>query len=84
MNKFLEELEESIKETCFCDDEAVECPEKCLNKYNGISKLPKNTVVAMAYVPFQTCKDSYDAEKALSKGTLFRSLNKPFLGGKCI
>ncbi|MCH5170594.1 MAG: spore coat associated protein CotJA [Oscillospiraceae bacterium] len=38
----------------------------------------------MAYVPFQTNTERYDAEKALCQGTLFPTLNKPFLGGKCI
>lgn len=80
MNKFLEDLDESIQKTCFCDDSDSECS----NQYNGISKLPKNAVVAMAYVPFQICKDQYEAEKALCRGTLFPSLDKPFLGGKCI
>lgn len=78
MNKFLEELEDSVQKACFDEDY------ECTNKYKGTSKLPKNPVVAMAYVPFQTCKDSYDAEMALCNGTLFKSLNKPFLGGKCI
>lgn len=80
MNKFLEDLENSIQETCFSDEK----DSKCLNKYDETTKLPKNTVVAMAYVPFQTCKDSYEAEKALCQGTLFKNLDKPFLGGKCI
>ncbi len=80
MDKFLEELENNIQKTCFCEDKDIECS----NEYKGISKLPKNPVVAMAYVPFQTCTDEYDVEKALCYGTLFPVLNKPFLGGKCI
>ena len=59
MDKFLEELENNIQKTCFCEDKDIECS----NEYKGISKLPKNPVVAMAYVPFQTCTDEYDVEK---------------------
>ena len=53
------------------------------NKYSGISALPKNPAVTMAYVPFQTNTTQYTPEMALSEGTLFPDLNKPFLGGKC-
>ena len=50
----------------------------------GILPLPKDTVEAMAYVPFQPyspelCKPVSGYEK----GTIFRSLNKPFYGGAC-
>ncbi len=50
----------------------------------GILPLPKDTVEAMAYVPFQPyspelCKPASGYEK----GTIFRSLNKPFFGGAC-
>ncbi len=53
------------------------------NKYSGTSPLPKNAAVTMAYVPFQTDTTQYTPEMALSEGTLFPNLNKPFLGGKC-
>lgn len=79
MNKFLEDLDRNIQQV-FSDEENCECK----NRYNGTSKLPENPVVAMAYVPFQTNTERYDAEKALCNGTLFPTLNKPFLGGKCI
>lgn len=36
--------------------------------------------LAMAYVPWQTWRDIYDAEKALEHGTIFCELDKPFLG----
>ena len=50
----------------------------------GIKALPDDTVEAMAYVPFQPyspemCKPVLGYEN----GTMFRSLNKPFYGGKC-
>ena len=34
----------------------------------------------MAYIPYQQDAKSYDAEKALARGTLFPVLDKPFLG----
>ena len=39
--------------------------------------LPKDPVVAMAYVPFQKIADTYDPEQALKCGTLFPELSKP-------
>ena len=36
--------------------------------------------LAMAYVPWQTWRDIYEAEKALEHGTIFCELDKPFLG----
>ena len=49
-----------------------------------ISALPFDAAVAMAYVPVQTDTSMYDEMKALSEGTLFPVLNKPFAGaGDC-
>ncbi len=45
-----------------------------------ISPLPENTVVAMAYVPFQNPVVIYPAEQGIEKGTLFPCLYKPFSG----
>jgi hypothetical protein len=42
--------------------------------------LPSDTVVAMAYVPFQQLKAVYSAQDGLMYGTMFPCLNKPFLG----
>ncbi len=57
------------------------------NKCNGVCKkmqhLPEKTVVAMAYVPFQTEVITYTSEEALCRGTLFPELDKKFYGGKC-
>lgn len=44
---------------------------------------PRDTVLAMAYVPFQKYGNLYPSEKALDAGTLFCELDKPFLGGAC-
>ncbi len=52
-----------------------DCPCNCVT-----TALPEDTVVTMAYIPFQLDKTSYSAEKALCEGTLFPVLNKPFCG----
>lgn len=45
--------------------------------------LPPDPVPAMAYVPYQQWQEGLLApEKALSAGTLFPVLDKPFLRGK--
>ena len=36
--------------------------------------------LAMAYVPWQTWQDIYEAEKGFHYGTIFQELNMPFLG----
>lgn len=36
--------------------------------------------VGMAYVPWQNWKEIYEIDKALEAGTIFRELEKPFLG----
>lgn len=36
--------------------------------------------LAMAYIPWQTWRDIYDAEKGFQYGTIFQELNMPFLG----
>lgn len=46
-----------------------------------ISRFPKNTPLAMAYVPFQQWGKVYDDAEALDKGTLFPDLDFPFGGG---
>ncbi|MDD6488557.1 MAG: spore coat associated protein CotJA [Clostridia bacterium] len=43
-----------------------------------VQPLPKNTVVAMAYVPYQNAKKLYSAEHGIQMGTMFPELNKPF------
>lgn len=54
---------------------SADCPCNCVT-----TEFPNDTVVAMAYIPFQLDKTSYSAEKALCEGTLFPVLNKPFCG----
>lgn len=59
--------------------EKFECD--CLCK--EMPHLPENTVVAMAYVPFQTELITYTSEEGFCNGTLFPELDKKFYGGKC-
>lgn len=47
-------------------------------------KFPPETPVAMAYVPFQSWEKPYDMEAGLSRGTIFPSLDKPFLGKEAV
>lgn len=39
-----------------------------------------NMVIGMAYVPVQSWREIYDLQMALSRGTQFRELDKPFFG----
>lgn len=52
------------------------------NCKNEVAKtpFPENYALAMAYVPFQSFNETYDAEKAFCQGTLFPCLDKPFVG----
>ncbi len=55
----------------------------CSCSYSTMSAFPEKTPLAMAYVPFQGRIEAYPCEKALSRGTLFPCLDKPFLMGCC-
>lgn len=72
-NKMAENKDMENKST----DTSKEC---YVSYYSGISALPKDPVVAMAYVPFQLDTTAYDTEDAFRNGTLFKVLDKPFLG----
>lgn len=43
-------------------------------------KFPPETPVGMCYVPFQQWETPYAENAALENGTMFPSLNLPFLG----
>ena len=52
------------------------------NNGNGsMTRFPKNTPIAMAYVPFQQWRETYGDDEALSRGTLFPDLDLPFSKG---
>lgn len=44
----------------------------------GISRFPENTPIAMAYVPMQQWKETYDIEDGFCRGTVFPELDLPF------
>lgn len=55
-----------------------------INKQYGLSKFPKETPYAMAYVPFQAENTSiYSPDQGFMSGTMYPSLDKPFYGKKC-
>lgn len=43
-----------------------------------------NVPLAMAYVPVQKWRMLYEEDVALERGTLFRELDKPFLGEEAV
>ncbi len=52
----------------------------CPGKDDPLAGMP----IAMAYVPWQFFRDTYEPDKALQYGTIFPELNKPFYGkGGC-
>lgn len=61
----------------FCMSRDMSCGDiKCCDR----STLPRNPVLAMAYVPFQQWSEVYSAEKGLCSGTIFPCLDLPFVG----
>lgn len=55
-----------------------------VNEHYGLSKLPKNPVEAMAYIPYQMDNsDTFTPVQGFACGTMFPVLNKPFYGNKC-
>ncbi len=48
-----------------------------------MSRFPKQTPIGMAYVPYQQWGETYTAEEALCRGTLFPEIDYPFGGGDC-
>lgn len=62
------------------DDEDNDYVMDCSNCPMPEGKFPTETPLAMAYVPFQTWEKPYDMDTGLSRGTVFPSLDKPFIG----
>ena len=60
-------------------DMECDCHKHCVT-----TALPDDPQVTMAYVPFQgRNSESYPCDKALTRGTMFPCLDKPFLMGCC-
>lgn len=55
----------------------------CIDSFSMLSALPEDAAVTMAYIPFQLDNKVYEPETALSRGTLFPILDKPFLRAGC-
>lgn len=49
---------------------------------NGIGSM-SGFPIAMSYVPWQKWERTYEPAVALKRGTIFPSLDLPFLGGGC-
>ena len=47
----------------------------------GMTALPEDPVVAMAYVPYQLENSLYTPDEGMVNGTMFPVLDKPFLCG---
>lgn len=63
------------------------CPESPENNKPHIpndSIDPRLLALAMGFVPRQTWEEPYEFEMALRRGTVFPSLDKPFLGEEAI
>jgi hypothetical protein len=55
------------------------CP--CQNNGNNYTDMPVDDMtIGMSYVPWQQWDDIYDSAEALSKGTIFAELFKPWIG----
>lgn len=46
--------------------------------------IPQKLALAMAYVPFQPWETPYENDVALSRGTIFPCLDKPFIGEEAV
>ena len=47
-------------------------------------RFPNDTPIGMAYVPYQFWEKPYDEPTALSRGTIFPALDKPFIGEEAV
>ncbi len=64
------------------DNDCIDCgADSCPQPYG---KFPAETPNAMAYVPFQQWEKPYDSTAGLSRGTVFPSLDKPFIGEEAL
>lgn len=63
----------------FDADDSAMARESC-NCPQPEGKFPAETPIGMAYVPFQRWEKPYDKDAGLARGTIFPSLDKPFIG----
>ena len=50
---------------------------------NGSAFSPDHFPVGMGYVPWQTWENTYPLSQAFHRGTIFPSLDYPFMKGRC-
>lgn len=76
----MDKTEKDILEKIFGEDvgsDSCNCP-----MAEGL--LPKELSYAMAYIPFQQWETPYETDVALSRGTVFPCLDKPFIGEEAV
>lgn len=56
----------------------TEIPENMMEEYS----FPSRVSLAMAYVPYQPFNNLYDNDAGFDRGTIFKALDLPFMGGK--
>lgn len=59
------------------DEPAMDCAEPK-------TAFPKQTPIAMLYVPYQSWRKIYEPAVGLERGTIFEELDKPFIGERTI
>ena len=65
---------------CNCGRESAASYNVC---HPGSSLSEQNAKVGLGYVPWQQWECTYPLDRALFTGTIFPSLDKPFLIGRC-
>lgn len=50
----------------------------------AMPRFPEHTPIGMAYVPYQEWETPYDDVIALQRGTIFPSLDLPFIGEEAV
>ena len=73
----MDRAEKDILGRIFDTDNGENCPVQ-------MTPMPKTLSLAMAYVPFQQWEDPYEDDVALSRGTVFPCLDKPFIGEEAV
>lgn len=64
-----------------CDEAREGCRrEECENSHAPLNTVENPTSIAMVFSPKQCFQNLYEPMKALSRGTLFADLDKPFKG----
>lgn len=54
------------------------------NLFQPKTAFPAETPVAMAYIPYQMWEKPYDDIVGFQRGTIFPSLDKPFIGEEAV